>query len=1013
MIPRRVWLAVLLAFTLHGIFILGARYRLSYDAYTHMLFADHYLHSWWSLWDPRWYAGFQVNSYPPLVHQLIALLGHLIGVDAGYAVISWVVLAAYPLAVYAFARLFVGQAPAEYSALGAALLPSIYLTAYTFGQLPTLTGTLLALFCAAALAEYLKTGRRLSGALAVMLAATMMSAHHATLLFLPWLVLAVGLQVLLNQQARWQTWLPRLLIFGLLAGLASLLVIWPFWQWGQHQAMQTPIDHATRHNYLTDTSAAFLFFWSIYGPMVAILPFALWKLFNRQFFPLSLTFGFLFILGLGGTTPLPRWLFGAGWAWLTYDRFAFWATLLLLPFLGLALARLGQDGPFLRILKSPWKEKLAQIYAYISCNWLLGLALVILAGFSTLVGNYPTLLPTQPKAVEMQPIVNFLAQGGRSQWRYLTFGFGDQFAYLNRLTSATTIDGSYHTARTLPELRTSGIGSIDSTFWLKGGFAALDPVLQSAGKYGVRWGFVDNRLYVPILIHNGWIERATLSDGVQVWENPKAILPAAASPPAADPLASFSWGALPLLAFAVTTALAGLRLRPALAEQILLKIHTIAVGLLPVGLVFWYFFPLTNIQYPRVYFVYDNAAFYLSDAIAVIAVIAWALARIFSPVESNNIPSGGVSPKRSLLRRWVNSAAFWLFSLCLLASLSIIWSKDWRYAAYLSLHLWLGLALFVSLKNRPEAWKAVLYGFCVALGIQVFTGFFEFFSQSTGFLSPLHMTWPGPLNPATPGASVVQLAGGVRWLRAYGTLPHPNILGTFVVVLLAGPVAFFLSRRKPAIWAILLFSAGTALLFLTFSRGAWVSLVAGGLVLVWKFWRIDIKRLLPLGIAGALGFIAAAIPLRALLFTRLGGVPGVPTEAFSIIGRTWLTGQAFTAIQNHPLLGIGVGSFVIDLAQHAGVGYIIEPVHNLFLLITSELGIFGAALLTGLGIVIAKATWQARTPKAILACAVLVGLGVTSLFDQSLWTLAPGRTILALVLGIWTGQVEHEQNERQ
>ena len=147
----------------------------------------------------RWYAGFTVTSYPPLVHQLIGLLGWLIGVDAGYALVSWAVLAAFPLAVYAFSSVFVDRTPAEHAALGAAFLPSIYLAAYTFGQLPILTGTLLALFFAAALAEFLKTGRRLSGALATMLVAVILGAHHATLMLLPLLTFAVGLHLFLNQ----------------------------------------------------------------------------------------------------------------------------------------------------------------------------------------------------------------------------------------------------------------------------------------------------------------------------------------------------------------------------------------------------------------------------------------------------------------------------------------------------------------------------------------------------------------------------------------------------------------------------------------------------------------------------------------------------------------------------------------------------------------------------------------------------------------------------------------------
>src|SRR5512139_1373901 len=102
-------LAVLFSFLLHGALILAARYRLSYDAYNHMFFGDHYRMDWWSLWDGRWYTGFPVNSYPPLVHQLIGALSHLIGIDAAFALVLWGTLTLLPLAVYAFARIFVGR----------------------------------------------------------------------------------------------------------------------------------------------------------------------------------------------------------------------------------------------------------------------------------------------------------------------------------------------------------------------------------------------------------------------------------------------------------------------------------------------------------------------------------------------------------------------------------------------------------------------------------------------------------------------------------------------------------------------------------------------------------------------------------------------------------------------------------------------------------------------------------------------------------------------------------------
>ena len=69
--PHRL-VAWSLAFNLPFV-VLGAQ-RMAFDTYIHIFLADHYFQRWWSLWEPRWYLGFSMASYPPLVHQLIALL---------------------------------------------------------------------------------------------------------------------------------------------------------------------------------------------------------------------------------------------------------------------------------------------------------------------------------------------------------------------------------------------------------------------------------------------------------------------------------------------------------------------------------------------------------------------------------------------------------------------------------------------------------------------------------------------------------------------------------------------------------------------------------------------------------------------------------------------------------------------------------------------------------------------------------------------------------------------------
>ena len=960
--PRNVRLAVLFSFLFHGALILAARYRISYDAFNHMFFGDHYRTDWWSLWDARWYTGFQVNSYPPLVHQLIGALSHVMGIDAAFALVLWATLTLLPLAIYAFARIFVGKAGAGYSALGAAFLPSVYLTAHIFGQLPTLAATVTALFSVAALNQYLRNGKRQDGVLAISLLATVMAFHHATLLFLPWLVIAIAVHLFLNRLVTWQALATRLLIVGFFSTLAMLVVIWPFWEWGQSQSIQTPIDHASRHNFFKDPLAALLFFLPMYGPLVVIIPATLWLARSKQLISLGVAFFVLFLLGLGDTTPLPRLCFQEGWAWLTYDRFAFWASLILLPFFGIIVILFRRKRP---------RGTRTKIF-------------LALATTSLIVGLITVFLPLQPGAVDMRQVVRFLDYGDRSEWRYVTFGFGDQLARLSTLTTATTIDGSYHTARTLPELRSSGIGQIDTAFWFPDGLSKLDPILQKAGEHGVRWGFVNVSRYVPVLERNGWVKIKTLKGGVQVWENPDAKLPHPSEPPPANALASFSWGTLPILSLVTSLSLGSLRVWQGEAEKALRAVYYFVVAFIPLGLCFWYYQTIDPVPHDRVYFIYTDALFFLANGLVLLAVILWLAVKIY-----NGFP--------------LSASLFLPLAFCTLMFLSILWSRDWRTSLYISLHVLLIFIFITSLRDWPRAWRYVLLGFCAALSVQVIAGIVGFISQSTVFLAPLHLNWPGPLDPSVRGAIVVQLPSGESFLRAYGTLPHPNILGGFALMLLLAPIVFFLRNERPNHLALLLLIPGVSLLALTFSRAAWLALTLFCMVMLWKSKYFHRRRLVILLIMVALSFVLTLFPYRELVQARTVNTTS-HSEEFSFIGRAWLNGEARKIMGEYPLAGVGIGSFIIELARRAGEGYVIEPAHNIFLLAGAELGIPGLLLVISLFISFAYRLIKTKNPNAILAGATLTGLGFISLFDHYLWTLAPGRIMLGLVVGLFVGQ---------
>jgi hypothetical protein len=1008
MISKRVRLALLIAFLCHGFFIFTARFRLSYDAYTHMLFANHYAESWFSLWETRWYAGFTVVSYPPLTHQLIALFIPILGFEAAYALVLWIVTSLYPLGIYAFCRIFTGKSAASYAALASAILLPVYVTAHIFGQLPFLTSTLLSLFGAASLNRYLREGGLHNLLLTVFLAATTMAAHHATLLFQPFLVLAVAINHLNIKYLAftWSRFFSRFILFAMLAIGASILVIWPFWQWGIHQTMQTPIDHISRHNFFKDPLASAIFFWPLYGPLVFIIPF-LFRRWSFRFAGLLAGFVILFLLGLGGTTSLPRLFFGNGWEWLTYDRFAFWACLTLTPFLGILFIQ----------LKRRWRNRLISrgLHGAFRKNFISALifsffALTVLGAWLT-----PLVFPLQPNAINMQPIVDFLNQDDRSHWRYLTFGFGDQFAYLNLLTKATTIDGSYHTARMIPELRESSIGQVDTVYWALKGIPAIIPILKESGQYGVRWGFVNSQtvttfkvprgvihrnLFIPVLKQLGWNKIRTLKNGVQVWENPMVVFPKESKPPTTSPITSFSWGVFPILAFVTTVVLGSLRIWHLQAEKVLRNVYAFIVGLIPLSMCFWFYRTIVEIPHDRVYFIYDNALFFLGDGLVLLAVIIW-ISTWSTQHDRLQIPTGVMKYKPHSL---LSDFRFPLFAIFLLSSLSILWSTDWRTSLYISLHLWLVFLFILSLNDWREAWKPTMLGFCAALSIQVIAAFAEFASQSTVFLKPWHLTWPGPFDASLRSVSVVGLANGLRILRAYGTTPHPNILGGFVLISLLGPMSLFLTHKKPNYAALILFSLGIVVIVLTFSRSAWLGLMVSILLLIVKSRHLDRKRLFLLIATSLITLALTVYSLRDLVFTRISNAP-VETEQLSILGRAWLNQQAWEIFRQHPLIGVGIGSFILELAGQASEGAPIEPVHNFFWLVGAELGIVGLITVGGLFIFIVFKMVKAQTTKSILASALLAGLGIISLFDHYLWSLAPGRLMLGLALGLWAGSM--------
>ncbi len=269
------------------------------------------------------------------------------------------------------------------------------------------------------------------------------------------------------------------------------------------------------------------------------------------------------------------------------------------------------------------------------------------------------------------------------------------------------------------------------------------------------------------------------------------------------------------------------------------------------------------------------------------------------------------------------------------------------------------------------------------------------------------------LNPETRGVSVIQ-SGEVRWLRPYGLTSHPNIYAGFLLVsaFAAGTLALTASGWR-AFCAAAVFALALWLLFMTFSRSAWLGFIAGGLVFVLLNRRALLREVVTR--RRVAGLFATAIVLgvvfvvafRPLLFARVG-VGAESTEVRSIADRVVYNNVAVVAIREHPVLGVGAGNFPWYAAHYlfhvAESEYRGDYVHNIYLIVQSEFGIvgsvvFGSAVIGALGVSVRRLHQQPSIERAALLCGV-IGLLVVGLFDHYPWTLFPSQILLWTLLGL-------------
>ncbi|MEM9389206.1 MAG: hypothetical protein AAGA02_01960 [Bacteroidota bacterium] len=532
----------------------------TYDFYVHVFFGDHYARSWFDPWEPRWYTGFNLTSYPPLAHQLIALLSILGGLKAGAFLLTFGIILLYVSGAYRFAKLVTSnETAAGYTALIAVFLPSVVEALHVFGQLPSMLGISWLLHALPEIYLWIRFGKWKFFRNSISLIAVAVCSHHVTPIFgMVFFVLPlIGTAVLdgaRTEVGRYEKvtlhlffkyvkkYLFRIIGFGLSTILVAVMVILPYWLWSKSDPItQVPIPHGSRDNFFEVFSSGLVFFIIPWGFLLVLLPYIFYRYFSKRNVFIGLSFTLLFVLGTGGSTPIPRMLLGDNaFNILTLERFTFWATIWAMP----------MAGEFIwSFFSGPIRYKILVNNSKGMLNLLTGIMVVAIFCSAGLTLNLSYFRPLQPEKIDIKPIVNFINTDKHYKWRYLTLGFGDQMAWLSANTNAQTIDGNYHSARRVPELTTRAIERLENAKY-RGteGVGTLQQFLTNPDKFHLKYIFSNDKFYDPQLYFSGWQRVKKLDNGIMVWEREDvsplpSILPKKETPAYQKVL----WGIVPIL----------------------------------------------------------------------------------------------------------------------------------------------------------------------------------------------------------------------------------------------------------------------------------------------------------------------------------------------------------------------------------------------------------------------------------------------------------------------------------
>lgn len=364
---------------------------------------------------------------------------------------------------------------------------------------------------------------------------------------------------------------------------------------------------------------------------------------------------------------------------------------------------------------------------------------------------------------------------------------------------------------------------------------------------------------------------------------------------------------------------------------------------------------------------------------------------------------------------------FWILLLfSVWAFLSVFWARDPFLAFFGAAAIALGLGVFLLARSLPDIYARWVLGAVVAAAVfESMLGIGQFLSQHIAASTLFGIS---EYEPWRAGVSVVK-AEGARWLRSYGTMPHPNMLGGFLAAALS-MLSICIVRPHDALDSRLLASLsrsgrgndkilyGVSIvillgLLLTFSRSAWAGVILSFGVLaffVYRKGKAEQRKQL-LKTAAVLLFATAVFTgiLGEVVFPRFD--EHVIVREGSLSQRTMSFEDGRRVIGDHFFLGAGAGNETAEILASDGGREVwsVQPPHNVPMLVWAQLGAVGASILFiafARAAKIALRNIRRGDTIALTSSLALLALGGAFLVDHWLWTSHFGLLFFFLLVGL-------------